>query len=298
MKRTRFVFQERKMGQGLLVKLDFESRPKCDPGEGYRLSSSGSGSGSGMAHLFVGSNSKGLYDLGSIDSPTSPLDLMMFPWLRDTIRSPRDRPPRQNSWDCMKAGLRSIVDNLDDDERDLFGRASGSSCGKSIVFGPKLRLKELNGGDSSVVFEIGETRFRSDRFGNFLSCSVDSCSFENHRSQSIRKSPGAGFLIVVKGSDHHLPGSDIELSEDYTCVISHGPGATTKTTHIFDDRVLECFHLNDCAGMSITEQAEGINPSLDPLNGFLRTCYACKKPLVEGEDIYMYRSVMSFLCRP
>ncbi|KAI4377860.1 hypothetical protein MLD38_015427 [Melastoma candidum] len=301
------------MGQGLMVKLDFESRLKCDqPGERFRSSGAGAGSGSGMPRVFVGSNSKGLYDVGSIDSPTSPLDLMMFPRLRDAIRSPRDLPPRQNSWDCVKLGLRSIMDSPiadDDDERNLFGGTSGSSQGKSIVFAPKLRNKDsvavsipqgqdglsLRQSNSSVVFEIGETRFEVDQFRNLQSCPADYCSFEKYCPPLIRKGPGDSSLFAVEGSAGHLRGSDIELSEDYTCVITHGPGATTTTTHIYDDRVLEG-HLKDSSSKTIAEPVEEINHGLNLLNGFLRTCYGCKKPLEDGEDIYIYRGDKAF-CR-
>ncbi|KAI4379914.1 hypothetical protein MLD38_006151 [Melastoma candidum] len=262
-----------------------------------------------MPRIFMGSNSKGLCDVGSIDSPTSPLDLMMFPRLRDALGYPCDRPPRQNSWDCVKAGLRSIImDNPDDDDdaRNLFGGTVGYSRGKSIVFAPKWRNKDsvavsipqdrdgssLRQSNSSVVFEIGEIRIGADQFRNFLSCSANYYSLK-YCPPTIRKDTGGGSLFIVEGSAGHLQGSDIELSEDYTCVITHGPGATTTTTHIYDDCVLEC-HLNDTVSKTIAEQVEEINHGLDPLDGFLRTCYACKKPLEDGKDIYMYRGVKAF----
>ncbi|CBI20951.3 unnamed protein product, partial [Vitis vinifera] len=75
-----------------------------------------------------------------------------------------------------------------------------------------------------------------------------------------------------------LSASEIELSEDYTCVISHGPNP--KTTHIYGDCILE-FECSD-------------NSTPYPSNDFLSICYSCKKKLEEGKDIYMYRGEKAF----
>ncbi|KAJ6336019.1 hypothetical protein OIU78_012591 [Salix suchowensis] len=68
--------------------------------------------------------------------------------------------------------------------------------------------------------------------------------------------------------------SEMELSEDYTCVITHGPNPTT--THIFDNCVVE----NYCSlpDMSKSEPET-----------FLSFCYTCKKNLQQKNDIYIYR---------
>ncbi|CAI0423413.1 unnamed protein product [Linum tenue] len=52
---------------------------------------------------------------------------------------------------------------------------------------------------------------------------------------------------------------EIELSEDYTCVISHGP--IPKTTHIFDDCIIDA-----CCGVftldpSVKEASDDFYPS-------------------------------------
>ncbi|KAE8715172.1 RNA-directed DNA polymerase (Reverse transcriptase), Ribonuclease H [Hibiscus syriacus] len=47
-------------------------------------------------------------------------------------------------------------------------------------------------------------------------------------------SPGSG----IQTKD--LPVTEMELSEDYTCVISHGPNP--RTTHIFDNCVVESIY--------------------------------------------------------
>ncbi|KAL4368705.1 hypothetical protein GQ457_05G002720 [Hibiscus cannabinus] len=67
-----------------------------------------------------------------------------------------------------------------------------------------------------------------------------------------------------------LPVEEMELSEDYTCVISHGPNP--KTTHIFDDCVV------------------APEPASD---SFLSFCYECKKNLQQGTDISIDRFVFN-----
>lgn len=73
--------------------------------------------------------------------------------------------------------------------------------------------------------------------------------------------------------------TDMELSEDYTCVISHGPNP--KTTHIFDNCIVE-----SCSGDGFGALR---NENEVPRDGFLSFCDACRKNLSEGKDIFMYR---------
>ncbi|KAK8554784.1 hypothetical protein V6N13_093757 [Hibiscus sabdariffa] len=72
----------------------------------------------------------------------------------------------------------------------------------------------------------------------------------------------------------------MELSEDYTRFISHGPNP--KTTHIFDDCVVEC-----CCSVSDNK------PKSAP-QSFLGFCYTCKKNLQQKIDIYIYRGDKAF----
>ena len=111
-------------------------------------------------------------------------------------------------------------------------------------------------------------------------------------------------LPILIGSNHGLPGSlsarEIELSEDYTCIISHGPNP--KTTHIFGDCILDC-HTNELANFGKKEESgtsssqvakspENLTPP--PSDKILSVCYSCNKRLEEGEDIYIYRFLFSF----
>uniref|UniRef100_A0A6N2KNI3 FLZ-type domain-containing protein n=2 Tax=Salix TaxID=40685 RepID=A0A6N2KNI3_SALVM len=73
--------------------------------------------------------------------------------------------------------------------------------------------------------------------------------------------------------------SEMELSEDYTCIITHGPNPTT--THIFDNCVVE----NYC---SLPDMSKS-----EPKT-FLSFCYTCKKNLQQKNDIYIYRGEKAF----
>lgn len=112
--------------------------------------------------------------------------------------------------------------------------------------------------------------------------------FSDRKSSSLPVSKGSGHEFI--GS---LPSSEIELSEDYTCVISHGPNP--RTTHIYGDCILESHsvELADCNKeekwwIGSPQLLKGSDNSY-PSDDFLSCCYTCKKRLEEGKDIYMYR---------
>lgn len=101
---------------------------------------------------------------------------------------------------------------------------------------------------------------------------------------------------------------EMELSEDYTCVISHGHGSSPKTTHIYDNSIVEC----DCYGVPFgvsksKKEAGNLTPkkmessssssASSSSDGFLSFCYTCKKDLDHGKDIYIYGGEKSFCSR-
>ncbi|GFP84045.1 hypothetical protein PHJA_000548100 [Phtheirospermum japonicum] len=91
----------------------------------------------------------------------------------------------------------------------------------------------------------------------------------------------------------NLSASEMELSEDYTRVISYGPNP--RTTHIFDDCIVE-----SCCGVVKFSESRRENVSFSgrsmsyPSDRFLSFCYECKKNLGQGKDIYMYRGEKAF----
>ncbi|XP_050366504.1 FCS-Like Zinc finger 11 [Argentina anserina] len=180
---------------------------------------------------------------------------------------------------------------------------------------------------SDVVFEIGETPSEPESFGQIRSCSFDSartfstlsglsklnpnstignfCLENLTNPQFIEGSPNSTTLMNVgstcsgNGFVGSLSASEVELSEDYTCVISHG--ANPKTTHIFGDCILGC-NSADLSSFSKHEKMEIGSPQLATSlgsfvqysNNFLSFCHYCNKELEEGKDIYIYRGEKAF----
>lgn len=74
-----------------------------------------------------------------------------------------------------------------------------------------------------------------------------------------------------------LSASEMELSEDYTCVISRGPNP--KTIHIFGDCIVE----NCCGVVELSVPKKEPDCSLHSAENCLSFCYNCKKQLSQGE---------------
>ncbi|KAK1394680.1 FCS Zinc finger [Heracleum sosnowskyi] len=210
------------------------------------------------------------------------------------------------------------------------------------IFPSKHTVKpsKLRNGSSSVYFEIGEASLEDESFEKFRSCSLDNGHSGSHLGNLRTKSSSGKFCLDYGMSSMNIPhsfiagnqnlnssssseltsigvpigtqnsfvdslsASEIELSEDYTCVRKHGPNA--KTTHIYSDCILEC-HDDELVDMSkngnkeIALSAPNNGPAFPityPSNNFLSFCFSCKKTL-EGEDIYMYRgeTFCSWSCR-
>ena len=197
--------------------------------------------------------------------------------------------------------------------------------------------------ESTVLFEIGESGLEHELFRRTRSCSLDSCSqlkklsglnisfsdsdTDNFAvkdvnfqlsspphfiggSQNSNTFPPTKFntnTLSISSSNEFiksLSASEIELSEDYTCVISYGPNP--KTTHIFGDCILET-HSNAFKIHYKNEEKEkekGVNPVANrlgspnpyPSSDFLSFCHHCNKKLEEGKDIYIYGWVSPWHC--
>ncbi|XP_057438644.1 protein MARD1 [Lotus japonicus] len=78
--------------------------------------------------------------------------------------------------------------------------------------------------------------------------------------------------------------SEMELSEEYTCVISHGP--TPRTTHIFNNSIVESYY-------SLPPDSPSSSSSVN----FLSFCYTCKKHLEQTKDIFIYGGEKAFCSR-
>ncbi|KAK0570709.1 hypothetical protein LWI29_005322 [Acer saccharum] len=201
------------------------------------------------------------------------------------------------------------------------------SLPKNYAIFPYTQIKSpLHKGNSDVVFEIGETPIAPPelQFGRIRSCSLDSCrsisasagftprssnlSYESSGLENLVGGiPNSNNFAHIKpnsmsepvGSDtgftESLSASEIELSEEYTRVISHGPNP--KTTHIYGDCVLDCCtnYLSYFDKNGVKELEGGVTSSNTPYpsDDFLSFCHSCNKKL-EGKDIYIYRGEKAF----
>ncbi|XP_011071604.1 protein MARD1-like [Sesamum indicum] len=235
--------------------------------------------------LCTGFLSKGCSDteLISLSSPTSILDSKPFSAVKNPFWSDKNTPktPKQeckNLWeklDSRRVGL-GLVDALIDEKSE----PNSSKCDSRIIlFGsqlkiqvPPLHLSPNESPKSPCDFGI---KSRHPHVG----------SFSSGLSPSTVRKPPCGFSS--------LSASEMELSEDYTCVISYGPNP--RTTHIFDDCIVE-----SCCGVVKISESRKENRSLSdqplsyPSERFLSFCYNCKKNLGHGKDIYMYRVEKAF----
>lgn len=83
----------------------------------------------------------------------------------------------------------------------------------------------------------------------------------------------------IRASLDALSLREMELSEEYTRVITYGSNA--KTTHIYDNCVVDC-----CCDVLRSDD----DPK-SPWQSFLSVCHTCKKNLDDDCDIFMYRLV-------
>uniref|UniRef100_A0ACD5VV35 Uncharacterized protein n=2 Tax=Avena sativa TaxID=4498 RepID=A0ACD5VV35_AVESA len=243
-------------------------------------------------------------------SPTSPLDPKAL-----LLRSPRS--PR--TWDAEPVGLGLVV--------DVALAGSDNTNGNTCLLSPRLCLKSAPkgcGGGGHSQPELGKT----------VSCPAPAtagmsvpCSRFFHagdlKSGPEATRPDAGPHSSAKRHCFHLgelpgPGSlpasmagggrrrfvgsvsasEVEQSEDYTCIIARGPNP--KTTHIFGDCILEpqsvgksAMELKDGAAKSYLVVKCATETAANVDEGFLSSCFACKKKL-EGNDIYIYRGEKAF----
>ncbi|CAA7403043.1 unnamed protein product [Spirodela intermedia] len=274
--------------------------------------------------LFVGF-SKGTGDSDSARSPISPLDLKVFSGLSGHFgRSPRSpasfEGPRK-SWDSDRVGL-GLIDSLSDKLPPCRGPPLlGPSESRSILLGSQMKIISipsprtrfdhlLSEGSATSPKSLPKNYVISShghaRAGSPLLCPDSSETRQELSSEILHPTVdcSAGSVPFSRGFVGSLSASDIEQSEDYTCIISHGPNP--KTTHIFGDCILESDTSELAAFIGDTnmqgeEERRGSSWMLDcaedlvplPSEDFLSVCYSCKKKL-DGKDIYMYRGEKAF----
>ncbi|KAL0561407.1 hypothetical protein IC582_001833 [Cucumis melo] len=247
----------------------------------------------GSPRLFTSSSSKGLSETEAVMSPTSILE--PFLGLRNSFWGESNSPRTQlteskRPWDSKGIGL-AIVDGLTEENSDPKPSKPDT---RMVVLGSQLKIQIpplppfVSTVDDSPIspIEFG-IKTRNSHLGSLspvssLSPAKKSAFGFSSSGQETPNSP-----LVFTGC---LSAGEIEQSEDYTCVISHGPNP--KTTHIFGDCVIE-------SGSGVYSPVRKENgyfrdrTSFSPEN-FLSFCNNCKKNLEEGKDIYLYRGEKAF----
>ncbi|KAL5796676.1 hypothetical protein ACOSQ2_001496 [Xanthoceras sorbifolium] len=180
--------------------------------------------------------------------------------------------------DSKGIGL-ALVDILTDhktiEEKSKSSSSSSSEpSNKMVIFGTKLRV-QIPTLPPSNVSPTDQSPISPADFGiKTKNTQLSPTGSANNSGTQTKESPR-----VVTGC---LSASEMELSEDYTCVISHGP--EPKTTHIFDNCVIESYY-------SLSDK------SISTQENFLSFCCTCKKNLEQKNDIYIYRGEKAFCSR-
>ncbi|VVA20923.1 PREDICTED: MARD1 [Prunus dulcis] len=248
--------------------------------------------------LFTSFTSKGYSETDAVMSPTSILETKPFFGLRNpfwsesnTPRTPE--PETKRPWDKLDPkgiGL-AIVDALNDDGSNPKPSKPES---RMVIFGSQLKIQiphlqpsVLSPSDSPKSAADFSIRTKNSQLGSF-----SSVSSESPAKNSPFKSANSGLETMnsARVFTSCLSVSEMELSEDYTCVISHGPNP--KTTHIFDNCIVE-------SSEGVPEFSPGgkVNGSSYLSESFLSFCDNCKNHLGPGKDIFMYRGEKAFCSR-
>ncbi|XP_050237886.1 FCS-Like Zinc finger 8-like [Mercurialis annua] len=200
-------------------------------------------------------------------SPTSilePFSPFKNPFCYDK-NQPKSPKNLTHSWD--KVNSKGIGIALIDDEKNNLNSLSKPS-NKMVLFGTKLKVQIPP--PSNYILTAIESPISPGDFGiKTKNSQISGCGSRNSGSQTEDSSPKVFTGCVSM--------SELELSEDYTCVISYGPNP--KTTHIFENCVLENYG--------------SYSETTTPRN-FLSFCHTCNKNLQQKVDIFIYRGEKAF----
>lgn len=227
--------------------------------------------------FFNGFLSKSVLDAETM-SPTSILDSRNFSNLSSPFRGdgalskPRNlpyfdfAPPKKSATEAIGLGL---IDSIAGEDSDQGGGVFSKPINRMALLGSKLKVQipEL----SSSVSPVESPRSPAD-FG-----------IKTKGSQQQLLSPFGGGS-PAKDLSRQLSLKEIEMSEDYTCVIKHGPNP--KTRHIYDDCILNTDGEEEEEG----EVDASSRPEMEVEKpDFLSFCHGCKLGLGQDKDIFIYR---------
>ncbi|KAL0724478.1 hypothetical protein Bca4012_039077 [Brassica carinata] len=187
---------------------------------------------------------------GAGRSPTSPLDFTLFSGLFSP-RSPAAPPPssprfaHRNRWACDKVGL-SLLSSSVGEEEGLF----------NIVLAPRIKPRMFGLKSNSLPKNYAPPSSMSSDTDPLPCDSVTGVEEEHDSPRRSSSSPMD--IISSQAYSRSLSAREMALSEDYTCIISHGPNP--KTTHIFGDCILDC-DPKELETKDETEKTEGDDDS-------------------------------------
>ncbi|KAK4418290.1 FCS-Like Zinc finger 8 [Sesamum alatum] len=244
----------------------------------------------GSPRFFNGFLAKTLSDADtSVMSPTSILDTknsssFVNPFAYETLLSkpPTPSPPETNNSTNKPAMGLALIDSIIQEDDDGNHRNLSKPINRMVLFGSKLKVQIPAINPPSSVSPAESPKSPVD-FG-----------IKTRNSQLLSPLTGS----PAKDFSRQLSLKEMELSEEYTCVISHGPNP--RTTHIFDGCIVE-----SCCGDDAKDDDsdhknrefttfEETNVSTSPSANFLSFCHTCKDVLGQEKDIYMYRGEKAF----
>ncbi|EPS72550.1 hypothetical protein M569_02210, partial [Genlisea aurea] len=218
----------------------------------------------------------------AVSSPTSILDAKNFVNLSNPFgyasKSPSNNkhepPPPQPQQQQQEAIGLAIIDSIIDDESSSDGihLAVSKPVTRMVLFGSKLKLHIPEAAAAAPGVDSPKSP------AEFGTKTRSSCSSSLQSSQFM--SP----LSNTRNLMRQLSLKEMELSEDYTCVITHGPNP--RTTHIFDECIVE--------SSNAPSQSSDETKMMESSSSFLSFCHHCKDILRQDKDIYMYRGEKAF----
>lgn len=225
--------------------------------------------------LLVGFSSKGLHDPEAVMSPTSILETKSFASIGNPFLGCKGKPPTcEKKQSCHICGVSgpiglALLDSFRDEDHVW---ESSNKERRMVLFASQLKIQipPINQTPSSTG-GLSESPLFATEFG-IKTMNLHTCSL----SPSCLAGENIPPPSMITGV---LSAGEMELSEDYTRVIMHGPNP--KTTHIFDNCKVE-----SC----------GDSPVF-PSDVFLRFCCTCGKNLCQSKDIFMYRGEKAFCSR-
>ncbi|KAK7308034.1 hypothetical protein VNO77_41625 [Canavalia gladiata] len=231
--------------------------------------------------LLANFTSKVLCEAESMMSPTSILDSKPFSGFRNPFWSEANSPRtpvgehKRYYWD--KLDSKGLVDALVDDKP---GEITSKSQSRMVLFGSQLKIQIPPLPHATLAPSQSPKsgiKVRNSQLGKSASSAL-----EIETSKSPRVFTGC------------LSATEMEHSEHYTRVISHGPNP--RTTHIFDNCIVEngCFDVGCSSSMQNVFLSDHITY---PSENFMSACFYCNKNLNQGVDIYMYRGERAFCSR-